>query len=58
VWSKKIQIHTTKAIALVYGEILNMLEGLMEEEADIFLQENPTLVSLFEIDVVKEAESF
>jgi predicted RecB family endonuclease len=35
-----------------------MLEGLMEEEADVFLQENPTLVSLYEIDVVKEEEPF
>jgi hypothetical protein len=35
-----------------------MLEGLMEEEADIFLQENPTLVSLYEIDGVREAEPF
>jgi hypothetical protein len=35
-----------------------MLEGLTEEEADTFLQENPTLVPLYEMDVVKEAESY
>jgi hypothetical protein len=35
-----------------------MLEGLTEEEADTFLQENPTLVPLYEIDVVKEAEPY
>jgi hypothetical protein len=35
-----------------------MLEGLTEEEADVFLQENPTLVPLYEIDVVKEAEPY
>jgi hypothetical protein len=35
-----------------------MLEGLTKEEADTFLQENPTLVPLYEIDVVKEAESY
>jgi hypothetical protein len=32
-----------------------MLDGLTEEEADTIVQENPTLVSFYEIDVVKEA---
>jgi hypothetical protein len=35
-----------------------MLEGFTEEEADTFLLENPTLVPLYEIDVVKEAEPY
>jgi hypothetical protein len=35
-----------------------MMEGLTEEEADTFLQENPTLVPLYEIDVIKEAEPY
>jgi hypothetical protein len=35
-----------------------MLEGLTEEEADTFLQENPTVVPLYEIDVVKEAKPY
>jgi hypothetical protein len=35
-----------------------MLEGLTEEEVDTFLQENPTLVPLYEIDLVKEAELY
>jgi hypothetical protein len=35
-----------------------MLEGLTEEEIDTFLQENPTLVPLYEIDVVKQAEPY
>jgi hypothetical protein len=35
-----------------------MLEALTEEEADTFLQENPTLVPLYEIDAVKEAEPY
>jgi hypothetical protein len=49
---KKIRIHTTKgripdkATAPVYAEGVNMLEGLTEQQADIFLQENPTLVPL------------
>jgi hypothetical protein len=61
---KKIRIHTTngripdKATTPVYAEGVNMLEGLTEEEADTFLQENPTLVPLYEIDVVKEAEPY
>jgi hypothetical protein len=61
---QKVRIHTTKgripdkATAPVYTEGVNMLEGLTEEEADIFLQENPTIVPLYEIDVVKEAEPY
>jgi hypothetical protein len=61
---KKIRLHTTKGrapekpMAPVYVESVNMLEGLTEEEADVFLQENPTLVSLYEIDMVKEAAPF
>jgi hypothetical protein len=61
---KKIRIHTTKghapdkAIAPIYAKIVNMLEGLTEEEADFFLQKNWTLVSLYEIDVVKEVETY
>jgi hypothetical protein len=61
---RKIWIHTTKghipdkSTAPVYGESVIMLEGLTEEEADTFLQENPTLVPLYEIDVVKEAEPY
>jgi hypothetical protein len=35
-----------------------MLEDFTEEEADTFLQENPTLVLLYEIDVIKEVEPY
>jgi hypothetical protein len=61
---KKVRIHTTKgrapdkAIAPVYAKSVNMPEGFMEEEADIFFQENLSLVFLDEIDVVKEAEPY
>jgi hypothetical protein len=61
---KKIRLHTTKArasgkaMAPVYAASVNMLEGLTEEEANVFVQENLTLVSLSEIDVVKEAKPF
>jgi hypothetical protein len=47
-----------KATTLVYAESVNMLEGLTEEEANTFLHENSTLVPLYEIDVVKEAEPY
>jgi hypothetical protein len=46
------------ATILVYTESINMLEGLTEEEADTVLHENPTLVPLYKIDVVKEAEPY
>jgi hypothetical protein len=61
---QNIRIHTTKgrtpdkATAPVYAESVNMLAGLTEEEAETFLLENPTLVPLYEIDVVKEAEPY
>jgi hypothetical protein len=61
---KKIQIHMTKghapdkAIVPVYTERVKMLEGLTKEEVDTFLHQNPTLVPLYEINVVKEAEPY
>jgi hypothetical protein len=61
---RKVRIHTTKgrtpdkAATPIYAESVNMLEGLTDEEVDTFLQENPTLVPLYEIDVVKEAEPY
>jgi hypothetical protein len=53
-WAKNLDTHDKGS----YPESVNMLEGLTEEEADTFLQENPTLVPLYEIDVVKEAEPY
>jgi hypothetical protein len=35
-----------------------MLEGLTEEEAGSFLQENPTLAPLYEIEVVKDSKPY
>jgi hypothetical protein len=49
-----VKRHTTP----VYAETVNMLEGLTEEDADTFLQENLTLVPLHEIDVVKQTEPY
>lgn len=52
---QKVHIHTTmgrapdKALA---PESMNVLKGLTEEEAEIYLQENLTLVSLYETHVV------
>jgi hypothetical protein len=35
-----------------------MLKGLMEEEATSYFSENPAIVPLYEIDIVKEAEPY
>jgi hypothetical protein len=45
-------------MAPIHAESVNMLEGLTEEEADTFLQEIATLVPLYEINIVKEAELY
>jgi hypothetical protein len=51
--------HTPdKATAPVYAESINMLEGLTEEEANTFLQENPTPIFVYEIGVMKEVEPY
>ena len=34
-----------------------MLDGLADEEVDHFLEEHPTIVSLFEIDVITVVRS-
>ena len=36
-----------------YAECVNMLEGLADEEVDQYLQVNPKIVPLFEINVVE-----
>jgi hypothetical protein len=60
----KVRIHTVmgrtpaKALALLYAESVNMLEGLTEEEATTYFSENPAIVPLYEIDIIKEAEPY
>jgi hypothetical protein len=61
---RKVRIHTmmdrtpAKALAPLYAESVNMLEGLTEEEATSYFSENPTIVPLYEIDIIKEAEPY
>ena len=35
----------------LYAESVNMVEGLVDEEVDQYLKENPKIVPLFEVDV-------
>ena len=37
----------------LYMEEINMLEGLDDEELDNYLEENPQIVPLFEVDIIK-----
>ena len=43
-----------KELTPLYAECVNMLEGLADEEVNQYLQENPKIIPLFEIDVVEE----
>ena len=44
---------TDKELTPLYVECVNMLEGLANEEVDQYLQVNPKIVPLFEIDIAK-----
>ena len=46
------RISTPQNTTPLYAEGVHMLDGLAEEEVDHFLEEHPTIVSLFEIDVI------
>ena len=54
----KVQLLTEERISTpqnttpLYAEGVHMLDGLAEEEVDHFLGEHPTIVPLFEIDVI------
>ena len=41
-----------QAITLVCGETVNMLDGMTEEDVDVYQEENPDFVPLFEIDIL------
>ena len=41
----------SKEVTPLYAESVNMLEGLADEEVDRYLEENPKIVPLFEVDV-------
>ena len=42
----------------MYIEEIDMLEGVEDEEVDGYLDENPRVMSLFEIDVIEIANSY
>ena len=46
------RISTPQDTAPLYAEGIDMLDGFTKEEVDHFLEEHPTIVPLFEIDVI------
>ena len=44
---------TTKEMTPLYVEEIHMLEGLADEKVDSYLEENPRIVPLFEINVTE-----
>ena len=48
----------TKDVSPLYAEEIHMLEGLEDEELERYLEENPWIVPLFEIDVRGTADSY
>ena len=49
---------TCKEISLLYVEEIHMLDGLEDEELERYLDENPRIVPLFEIDVGETTDSY
>ena len=50
------RISTPQNTTPLYAEGVHMLDGLADEEVDHFLAEHPTIVPLFEIDVIMAIE--
>ena len=46
------RISTPQNTTPLYAEGVHMLDGLADEEVDHFLEEHPTIVPLFKIDVI------
>ena len=47
-----------KEMTPLYAEGINMLEGLADEEVNQYLQENPKIVPLFEIDIAESVTPY
>ena len=47
-----------KDISSLYAEEIHMLEGLEDEQLEHYLDENPRIVPLFEIDIRGTADSY
>ena len=60
-WQSKVGVPAqetsapTKAITPFYAEEINMFEGPDDMELETYLDENPRIVPLFEIDVLETA---
>ena len=46
-------VATTKGITPLYAEGIDILEGLVDAEVNRYVEENPKIVPLFEIDVIE-----
>ena len=49
---------TGKELRTLYAECINMLRGFADEEVDQYLEENPKIVPLFEIDVAEAVSPY
>ena len=47
------QAGPDKEVSPLFAESMNMLEGLADDEVDPYLEENPRIVPLFEVDIVE-----
>ena len=47
-----------KDVTPLYAESVNMLAGLADEEVDRYLEENPRIVPLFEVDVAEAVSPY
>ena len=52
------RITTPPDTSSLYAEGVHMLNGLTEDKMDHFLEEHPTIVPLFEIDVLTMVEPY
>ena len=49
---------TGKELRTLYAECINMLQGFANEEVDQYLEENPKIVPLFEINVAEAVSPY
>ena len=43
----------SKELTLLYAESINMLDGLVDDEVDLYLEEHLKIIPLFEVDVAE-----
>mgnify|MGYP006982108493 CR=1 FL=1 len=49
---------TTKELTPLYTEDIHMLERLEDEEVEQYLQDNPWMMPMFEIDVIETTDAY